>query len=175
MSQVFGFLKQSSGHVKIYSEIGQGTTIKLYVPRHIGEAVPVGVGTASTDIPTGHADEIILVVEDEAKVRHMTVDALRELGYTVVQAGDGNQALEQLALQPRIDLLFTDIVMPGMTGRQLADRALEQRSDMKILYTTGYTRNAIIHNGMVDHGVAFLAKPFSIQALARKVREVLDA
>jgi signal transduction histidine kinase len=173
LSQVFGFLKQSDGHVKIYSEIGQGTTIKLYIPRYVGEHVVSGPAASAADIPTGRSDEIILVVEDEPKVRHMSVDALRELGYTVVQAGDGDQALEQLALQPRIDLLFTDIVMPGMTGRQLADRALEQRPDLKILYTTGYTRNAIVHNGIVDYGVSFLAKPFSIEALARKVREVL--
>jgi signal transduction histidine kinase len=174
LSQVFGFMKQSNGHMKIYSEMSQGTTIKLYLPRYIGEEITSGATTARDDIPGGHADEIVLVVEDEVKVRHMTVDALRELGYTVIQAGDGNQALEQLAMQPRIDLLFTDIVMPGMTGRQLADRATEQRPGLKVLYTTGYTRNAIVHNGIVDYGVAFLAKPFSIVALARKIREVLD-
>jgi signal transduction histidine kinase/CheY-like chemotaxis protein len=174
LSQVFGFMKQSKGHLKIYSEIGQGTTIKLYLPRHIGEEFSVDAAAGRSEIPTGRSDEIILVVEDEAKVRHMSVDALRELGYTVIQAGDGNQALEQLALQPRIDLLFTDIMMPGMTGRQLADRAIAERPGLKVLYTTGYTRNAIVHNGIVDYGVSFLAKPFSIEALARKIREVLD-
>jgi CheY-like chemotaxis protein len=174
LSQVFGFMKQSNGHMKIYSEISQGTTIKLYLPRYVGADVTSGTSVARAEIPGGHADEIILVVEDEAKVRHMTVDALRELGYTVVQAGDGKQALEQIAMQPRIDLLFTDIVMPGMSGRQLADRATEERPGLKILYTTGYTRNAIVHNGIVDYGVSLLAKPFSIVALARKIREVLD-
>jgi signal transduction histidine kinase/CheY-like chemotaxis protein len=174
LSQVFGFLKQSSGHLKIYSELGQGTTIKLYLPRYVGDDPVFGTVSAKTEIPGGHSDEIILVVEDEVQVRHMTVDALRELGYTVVQAGDGNQALEQLAVQPRVDLLFTDIMMPGMTGRQLADRAVVERPGLKVLYTTGYTRNAIVHNGIVDYGVSFLAKPFSIEALARKVRDVLD-
>jgi len=174
LSQVFGFVKQSNGHLKIYSEIGRGTTIKIYLPRHFGEELTLEAQSARADLPVGHSDEIILVVEDEAKVRHMTVDALRELGYTIVQAGDGNQALEQLAVQPRIDLLFTDIIMPGMTGRQLADRALAERPDLRILYTTGYTRNAIVHNGVVDHGVSLLTKPFSIADLARKIRDMLD-
>jgi CheY-like chemotaxis protein len=105
----------------------------------------------------------------------MSVDALRELGYVVVQAADANQAMTVLEIQPRIDLLFTDIVMPDMNGRVLSDRAREKRPDLKVLYTTGYTRNAIVHNGMLDHDVAFLAKPFTIQQLAVKVREVLDA
>jgi len=174
LSQVFGFIKQSRGHVKIYSEAGRGTTVKLYLPRVSGEIPIVSSNGASSDVPAGSADEIILVVEDETRVRQMTVDALRELGYSVVQAADGNQALEQLALQPRIDLLFTDIVMPGMTGRELVDRATAQNPALKVLYTTGYTRNAIVHNGIVDYGVSFLSKPFTIGSLARKVREVLD-
>jgi len=173
LSQLFGFVKQSHGHVKIYSEVGAGTTIKLYLPRHHGEAIAPHDQARDGALPAGRADEIILVVEDEQGVRRMTVDALRELGYTVVEAADGNQALEQLALQPRVDLLFTDIVMPGMTGRQLADRAHESRPDLKILYTTGYTRNAIVHQGVVDYDVAYLPKPFSVASLARKVREVL--
>jgi signal transduction histidine kinase len=174
LSQVFGFMKQSNGHMKIYSEISQGTTVKLYLPRYVGGDVTFGTSAVHAETPGGKAEEIILVVEDEVRVRHMTVDALRELGYTVIQAGDGKQALEQLAMQPRVDLLFTDIMMPGMTGRQLADQATEARPNLKILYTTGYTRNAIVHNGIVDYGVSFLAKPFSIVALAKKVREVLD-
>jgi signal transduction histidine kinase/CheY-like chemotaxis protein len=176
LSQVFGFVKQSSGHVKIYSEIGRGTTIKLYLPRYSGHdpEAPDRVAGAAT-VPGGQAQEIILVVEDDDRVRQMSVDALRELGYTVIQAGNGDQAIERLTGHPNIALLFTDIVMPGMTGRQLADRALEIRPDLKVLYTTGYTRNAIVHNGVVDYGVSFLAKPFSIAALAVKIREVLDA
>ncbi|MCP3730087.1 CHASE3 domain-containing protein [Sphingomonas sp. MG17] len=176
LSQVFGFVKQSGGHVKIYSEPGFGTTVKLYLPRHFGEAETAGVADRGvTDLPRAKPDEIILVVEDEDRVRHMSVDALRELGYVVVQAVDANQALTVLEIQPRIDLLFTDIVMPDMNGRILSDRAREKRPDLKVLYTTGYTRNAIVHNGMLDHDVAFLAKPFTIQQLAVKVREVLDA
>jgi signal transduction histidine kinase len=174
LSQVFGFIKQSNGHVKIYSEVSHGTTIKLYLPRHFGQELKLDTVADESDVPLGRADEVILVVEDEARVRHMSVDALRELGYSVVQASDGDHALKQLALLPKVDLLFTDIMMPGMTGRQLADQATAERPALKVLYTTGYTRNAIVHNGIVDYGVSFLAKPFSIQALARKVREVLD-
>lgn len=174
LSQVFGFVKQSGGHVKIYSEIGRGTTIKLYIPRHLGVTPSVAdVEAARAALPLGSIDTIVLVVEDEEQVRHMTVDALRELGYTVVQASNGNQALEQLRLQPRIDLMFTDIVMPDMTGRVLADHAREMRDDLKVLYTTGYTRNAVVHNGVLDPGVAFLPKPFTLDQLALKISDVL--
>ncbi len=175
LSQVYGFVKQSSGHVKIYSEPGVGTTVKLYIPRHFGDAEAAPGETGPIDLPRAQGDEVILVVEDEERVRHMSVDTLRELGYVVVQASDANQALTVLTIQPRIDLLFTDIVMPDMNGRVLSDRAREQRPGLKVLYTTGYTRNAIVHNGMLDHDVAFIAKPFTVQQLATKIREVLDA
>ncbi|WP_375195741.1 CHASE3 domain-containing protein [Sphingobium sp.] len=176
LSQVFGFIKQSRGHVKIYSEPGEGTVIKIYMPRHYGPEAAVGIPVpAPAELPRARGEEIILVVEDEERVRHMSVDSLRELGYTIVQASDGEQALAMLAIQPRIDMLFTDIVMPGINGRELADRARETRPDLKILYTTGYTRNAIVHNGMLDPGLSFLAKPFTLDQLAMKVRQVLDA
>ncbi len=175
LSQVHGFVKQSGGHVKIYSEIGVGTTVKLYLPRSLSAAETAeGEAAAPVNLPRAQAGEIIFVVEDEAGVRHLTVDALRDLGYTVVQASDGSQALAGIGLQPRIDLLFTDIIMPGMTGRQLADAARQARPDLKVLYTTGYTKNAIVHNGVLDADVAFLPKPFTIEQLALKVRQVLD-
>jgi signal transduction histidine kinase/ActR/RegA family two-component response regulator len=174
LSQVFGFVKQSGGHVSIYSELGEGTTVKLYLPRHRGGTIVDRPAEADEVLPEGRADEIILVVEDEQRVRHFTVDALRELGYTAISAGGGEVALELLRHQPSIALLFTDIVMPGMDGRRLADQALVIRPDLHILYTTGYTRNAVVHNGMLDAGVAFLQKPFTIAQLARKIREVLD-
>lgn len=176
LSQVFGFVKQSNGHVKIYSEPGEGTVIKIYLPRHYGpESGARGYAVPDpADLPRARGEEIVLVVEDEDRVRHMSVDALRELGYTVVQAPDAAQALELLAIQPRIDLLFTDVVMPDMNGKLLADRARAERPGLRILYTTGYTRNAIVHNGMLDAGVAFLAKPFTLDQLAYKVRQVLD-
>jgi len=174
LSQVHGFVKQSGGHVKIYSEAGVGTTVKLYLPR--SQSAEDAAGAPSTPIEALRAagEEIVLVVEDEERVRHLSVDALRELGYTVVQASDAAQALTVLEMQPRVDLLFTDIVMPDMDGRRLADEAVRRRPDLKVLYTTGYTRNAIVHNGMLDANVAFLAKPFTYEQLALKVRQVLD-
>jgi signal transduction histidine kinase/CheY-like chemotaxis protein len=176
LSQVHGFVKQSHGHVKIYSEPGVGTTIKIYVPRHAGEEQALEAqARPAGELPHANEGEIILVVEDDERVRHLSVDALRELGYTVVQASDAAQALTVLALQPRMDLLFTDVVMPDLDGRRLADRARETRPDLKVLYTTGYTKNAIVHNGILDADVAFIAKPFTIEQIALKVRQVLDA
>ena len=175
LSQVYGFVKQSGGHVKIYSEPGHGTTVRVYLPRLLkGEPAEASAASAE-DLPRGHEDEIVLVVEDDERVRHMSSDALRELGYTVVQANGGAQALEVLAVQPKISLMFTDVVMPEIDGRRLAERARERRPDLKVLFTTGYTRNAVVHNGVLDPGVAFLPKPFTIEQLARKVRQVLEA
>jgi len=173
LSQVHGFVKQSGGHVKIYSEAGVGTTVKLYLPRSRRQEDAVTAADPAAS-PRARGEEIVLVVEDEERVRHLSVDALRDLGYVVVQASDAAQALSVLDLQPRVDLLFTDIVMPDMNGRRLADEALTRRPDLKVLYTTGYTRNAVVHNGVLDANVAFLPKPFTFDQLALKVRQVLD-
>ena len=175
LSQIYGFAKQSGGHVKIYSELGKGTTVRMYLPRFYGaEAAsapsPVQVAPAG---PPGSPEQIILVVEDEDSVRLVTVEALRDLGYTVLHAASGPEALERLDEIGAVSLLFTDVVMPGMTGRELADAAGQKRPGLKVLYTTGYTRNAVVHNGVIDPGVAFLQKPFSIDQLAAKVATVL--
>jgi len=174
LSQVHGFVKQSGGHVKIYSEPGVGTTVKLYLPRSQSAVAAASAAAAPIETLRAVGEEIVLVVEDEDRVRHLSVDALRDLGYTVVQASDAAQALAVLEMQPRVDLLFTDIVMPDMNGRRLADEAVQRRPELKVLYTTGYTRNAIVHNGMLDADVAFLPKPFTFEQLALKVRQVLD-
>ena len=174
LSQVYGFAKQSGGHVSIYSELGQGTTVKIYLPRHHGAEKPLPSAPTEFAPPSAVGEEIILVVEDETGVRRMSVDALRDLGYTVMEAADAKQALAHLAFRPQVDLLFTDIVMPEMNGRQLADKARELRPNLKVLYTTGYTRNAVVHNGVLDPGVAFLPKPFTISELSTKVRDTLD-
>jgi signal transduction histidine kinase/CheY-like chemotaxis protein len=174
LSQVYGFAKQSGGHVKIYSEVGQGTTVKLYLPRYAGDETD-SAPALSLDRPVeGKPTEIIMVVEDEDGVRQMSVQMLRDLGYTVIQASIAKQALAMLDSAPSFDLLFTDVVMPDMNGKQLADLMKQQRPGLKVLYTTGYTRNAVIHNGMLDRDVSFLPKPFTIQQLATKVRQVLD-
>ncbi|WP_395612500.1 ATP-binding protein [Allosphingosinicella sp.] len=174
LSQVFGFAKQSGGHVKIYSEPERGTTIRLYFPRHHGPAPSVADERPATgELPQGRPGQIVLVVEDEEQVRAMTVAALLELGYQVVDAAHGDDALARLGEMARLDLLLTDVVMPGMNGRELADRVLALRPGTRVLFTTGYTRNAVVHNGMLDAGTAFLAKPFTVEQLARKVAETI--
>lgn len=174
LSQVYGFVKQSGGHVKIYSEAGDGTTVKIYLPRFIGEDVEVKAEKQG-DLPRGDRQELILVVEDEPAVRQFSVDALTELGYSVIEADSALAAFRLLDAHPEISLLFTDIVMPDTNGRKLADEALRRRPGLKILYTTGYTRNAVVHNGVVDPGVELIGKPFTVEQLANKVRAVLES
>jgi signal transduction histidine kinase len=175
LSQVYGFVKQSNGHVKIYSEIGQGTTIKIYLPRYIApqeQPRPQEEPRKFKRIENA-SDYIILVVEDDDKMRQLSVEALRELGYVVLHANGAEQALEILAGHQDISLLFTDIVMPEMNGRMLAERATQLIPGLRVLYTTGYTRNAVVHNGMLDPGTEFLPKPFSIDELAAKMQRIL--
>ena len=171
LSQVYGFVKQSGGHVKIYSESPQGTTVKIYLPRSHRAETPLA--PQKQVIPLGTAQEIILVVEDEDRVRTISVAALRELGYTVVHAESGETALTKLKTHPGVTLLFTDIVMPGMNGRALATNALKDFPDLKVLYTTGYTQNAVVHNGVVDADAQLIVKPYTVDQLAMKVREIL--
>jgi PAS domain S-box-containing protein len=175
LSQVFGFVKQSGGHIKIYSELGDGTTVKLYLPRYFGKDEVAEIAKANpSEWPTAKPGETVLVVEDDAHVRKVSVQLIHDLGYEVIEAAGGAQALERMASDQRIDLVFTDIVMPGMTGRAMADEAAKLREGVKILYTTGYTRNAVVHNGVLDPGTEFLAKPYTASALAVKLRTVLD-
>jgi signal transduction histidine kinase/CheY-like chemotaxis protein len=174
LSQVYGFVRQSGGHVKVYSELGVGTSVKIYLPRLYGEAAATEQAKRLATVHRGLRSEIILVVEDEERVRALSVEALRELGYGVVEASGPRQALRMLDEGQQVTLLFTDVVMPDMSGRQLADRARVKRPNLKVLYTTGYTRNAIVHNGMLDPGTNLLTKPFSIEELAAKVRKILD-
>jgi PAS domain S-box-containing protein len=175
LSQVYGFVKQSRGHIKIYSEIGEGTTIKLYMPRAHSVA-DIEDEEATQPFPRGSTGETILVVEDDRDVRTYTCDTLRELGYVVVEAESGFAALALLDAYPQIRLLFTDIGLPGgMNGRQLADETRRRRKGIKVLFTTGYARNAIIHGGRLDPGVELITKPFSQAALASKLRDIFDA
>lgn len=173
LSQVYGFVKQSGGHVKIYSEAGQGTTVKIYLPRWIGEHEPIEP-MAETFAPEGQR-ETILVVEDDEDVRSYSAESLRELGYTVLEARDGPGALKLLRLHAHVHLLFTDVVLPnGMTGAQVQREAQQSHPNLRVLFTTGYARNAIIHHGRLDKGVHLITKPFSFAELAAKVRDVLD-
>ena len=174
LSQVYGFVKQSGGHVKIYSEVGVGTTVKLYLPRLIGDAVPASTAVDTGPPAGGDARELILVVEDEPGVRAVSVESLRDLGYRVIEADGAAAALRLLEAHPDVALLFTDIVMPEVNGAKLAEAARALRPGLKVLFTTGYTRNAVVHHGVVDAGVALIGKPFTFEALAAKVRSVLD-
>ncbi len=175
LSQVYGFVKQSGGHVKIYSEMGQGTTIKIYLPRLPGVAVDNMDTYADKPLPLGDPREVVLVVEDEPAVRRFSVEALTELGYQVLEAEGAAAALHLLDSHPEIVLLFTDVVMPDVNGAKLADEAHRRRPGLKVLFTTGYTRNAVVHNGVLDAGVEMISKPFTLDALAAKVRLILEA
>jgi PAS domain S-box-containing protein len=174
LSQVYGFVKQSGGHVKIYSEVGQGTTIKIYLPRLIGALQINAQESANAPLPLGDPREVILVVEDEPAVRRFTVEALTELGYQVLEAEGSSAALQLLDAHPEVVLLFTDVVMPDVNGAKLAAEARRRRPTLKVLFTTGYTRNAVVHNGVLDTGVEMIGKPFTLDALALKLRLVLE-
>jgi len=175
LSQVYGFVRQSGGHVKIESAVGRGTVVRIYLPRYVGDAAPKPDEDEKTPIPTNDGSVTVLVVEDEAGVRAHAVSALRELGYRVLDADSAAKAIEVIGAHPEIGLLFTDVVMPEMNGRRLSDEVHQRRPDIKVLYTTGYTRDAIVHNGTVDAGVSLITKPFTLDELARKVAEVLRA
>ncbi len=173
LATVYGAVKQLGGDIWVYSEPGQGTTFKLYFPR-VAEAaaLPPADRLATEEVP--HT-ETVLVVEDEQTVRDLTVKMLRKLGHTVLAAADGAEAIEIVKSYPApIALLLTDVVMPNMSGRQVADRLLKLRPALKVLYLSGYTDNTVIHHGILEDGVEFLPKPFSREALARKIRHVLE-
>ena len=175
LSQVYGFVKQSGGHVKIYSEPGEGTTARIYFPRANMSAATLEEPRRQARIPDLEGTETILVVEDDPDVRTYTTEILRELGYRVLEAHEGDTALTVLATEPEIKLLFTDIGLPGpFNGRQLAEEARKRRADLKILFTTGYAQNAIIHHGRLDPGVQLIVKPFSFTGLAAKIRRILS-
>ncbi|QAU49402.1 hybrid sensor histidine kinase/response regulator [Bradyrhizobium guangzhouense] len=174
LSQVYGFVKQSGGHVKIYSEVGEGTSIKMYFPRYAGGAQP-GSDDADEFVSEGVSAETILVVEDDADLRTYVSDALRDLNYRILTASSAQGALTILLQEDQhVDLLLTDVVMPGINGRELGKRAQQIRPKLKILYMTGYSRNAVVHQGRLDEGVDLLEKPVTQARLALKIRELLD-
>jgi signal transduction histidine kinase len=172
LSMVYGFVKQSNGHIRIYSEEGHGTTVKLYLPRAAGVAdqLPAEARTCGLE----HGDETILIVEDDALVREYVVTQIGRLGYDALVASNAAEALVIINGSEHIDLLFTDVIIPGgMNGRQLAIEAQKRRAGLKILYTSGYTENAIVHHGRLDAGVLLLAKPYLSSDLARMIRIAL--
>ena len=173
LSQVYGFVKQSQGHIKVYSEPGAGTSVKIYLPRHVGDPQELKRQVAEP-VRTGERSEIILVVEDDLLMRRLAADALHELGYTVFEADGAADALATLDRVADVKLLFTDVVMPDINGKRLADEAVRRRPGLKVLFTTGYTANAVVHGGVLDQGVNFIVKPFTLDQIAAKIRAVLD-
>lgn len=173
MSMAYGFVMQSGGHIRLYSEVGEGTTVRVYLPRSVASPVDTDQGTADG---LKHGNETILVVEDDPKVRETVIELLSSLGYAVLKARNAEQALTVVESGVHIDLLFTDVVMPGsLRSPEMVRRAVQIRPALKVLYTSGYTQNAIVHGGRIDPGVELLSKPYSRQQLAFKVRQVLGS
>jgi len=172
LSMVYGFVKQSNGHIKIYSEEGHGTTVKLYLPQAAG--APDALLSEASVAAVEHGDEFILIVEDDALVRDYVVTQIKRFGYHTLAASNAAEGLAIVNGPQRIDLLFTDVIIPGgMNGRQLAMEALRRRPELKVLYTSGYTENAIVHHGRLDAGVLLLPKPYVSADLARMIRTAL--
>jgi PAS domain S-box-containing protein len=175
LSMIYGFARQSEGYAKIYSEVGKGTTFKLYLPRYYGEGEDAGeVSGGLLEEHRSEHGEVVLVVEDEIAVRELVVDVLQELGYRAAEASDGLAGLKLLQSDMPVDLLVTDVGLPGLNGRQLADAARQQRPDLKVLFMTGYAENATLANGFLEPGMQMITKPFAIEALATRIRDMIE-
>ncbi len=174
LSMVYGFVRQSNGQVRIYSEVGQGTMVCLYLPRHLGEAVEADVPAEQADALRAGQGETVLVVDDEPTVRMLVTEVLEDLGYTAIEAADGAAGLKVLQSDTRIDLLVTDVGLPGgMNGRQVADAGRAARPGLSVLFITGYAENAVLSHGHLDPGMHVLTKPFAVEALASRIRELI--
>ncbi|WP_353466589.1 PAS domain-containing protein [Sphingomonas faeni] len=176
LSMIYGFARQSGGHVRIYSEVGEGTNVCIYLPRHFGEAEDTETVAEHSEAPRANAGETVLVVDDEPTVRMLVMEVLEELGYAAIEAADGASGLKLLQSDIRIDLLVTDVGLPGgMNGRQMADAARVGRPDLKILFITGYAENAVVGNGHLDPGMHVMTKPFAMEALATRIKDLIVA
>ncbi|KAB1072475.1 PAS domain S-box protein [Methylobacterium planeticum] len=174
LSMIYGFVRQSGGQVRIYSELGEGTTMCLYLPRYYGETEQAEVMPSLGDAPRAGQDQTVLIVDDEPTVRMLVTEVLEDLGYTAIEAADGPSGLKVLRSDVRIDLLVTDVGLPGgMNGRQMADAGRVSRPDLKVLFITGYAENAVVGNGYLEPGMAVLTKPFIMEALASRIRDLI--
>jgi CheY-like chemotaxis protein len=176
LSMVYGFARQSGGQVRIYSEVGEGTTMCLYLPRHTDEtSVPEEIEGPSS-VQAASEGEVVLVIDDEPTVRMLVAEVLADLGYAVIEAPDGPAGLKVLDSNARIDLLITDVGLPGgMNGRQVADAARVTRPDLKVLFITGYAENAVIGKSRLAEGMYVATKPFQMEMLAHRIREIIEA
>ncbi len=176
LSMIYGFTKQSGGLVRIYSELGGGTTVCLYLPRHIGVAEAAELALELADAPRAQQGETVLVVDDEPTIRMLVTEVLQDLGYTAIEAADGSSGLKILQSDVRVDLLVTDVGLPGgVNGRQVADAARVSRPDLKVLFITGYAENAVVSHGHLDPGMHVLTKPFAMEALASRIKDLISA
>jgi CheY-like chemotaxis protein len=174
LSMIYGFAKQSGGQVRIYSEVGRGTTVCLYFPRFVGVTESVMSSAAPAAARQAAPGESVLVVDDEDLVRMLIVDVLEDLGYLSLEAIDAKSGLKILQSSVRIDLLVTDVGLPGgMNGRQLADAARELRPDLKVLFITGFAENAVINHGHLEPGMHIMTKPFAMNAFGNKIRDMI--
>ena len=175
LSMIYGFARQSGGQVRIYSEVGEGTTVCIYLPRHYGDAVADEDASGSATISRGEHGKTVLVVDDEATVRMLLTDILEDLGHTALEAADSVAGLKLLQSETRIDLLVTDVGLPGgMNGRQMADAGRVSRPSLKVLFITGYAENAVLGNGHLEPGMAVLTKPFAVEAMATRIRSIMN-
>jgi PAS domain S-box-containing protein len=175
LSMIYGFARQSDGHVRIYSEVGSGTTVRLYLPRYRGQVAEETADERPVETPRSQSGETILIVDDEPSVRMLVTETLEELGYAAIEASDGASGLKLLQSDMRIDLLITDVGLPGgMNGRQMADAARQSRAGLKVLFITGYAENAAIGSGQLDPGMHVLTKPFNLDRLAARIKTIID-
>jgi len=176
LSMIYGFARQSGGEVRIYSEIGEGTTVCIYLPRHSSKIAVEDIAPRASELPRSERAAIVLIVDDEPTVRMLLTEIVEDLGYTAIQAGDSAAGLKVLQSDVTIDLLVTDVGLPGgMNGRQMADAARTSRPDLKVLFITGYAENAVVGNGRLEPGMAVLTKPFPIEAMAARIRSMAEA
>ncbi len=174
LSMIYGFVRQSGGQARIYSEPGQGTVVCLYLPRHVGETEAADAPRELAGAPRAEQGETVLVVDDEPTVRMLVAEVLEDLGYVAIEAADGAAGLQVLRSNARVDLLITDVGLPGgMNGRQMADAARVLRPGLRALFITGYAENAVVGNGHLERGMHVLTKPFVLEELAGKIKDIL--
>ncbi|RYF03232.1 MAG: response regulator, partial [Oxalobacteraceae bacterium] len=174
LSMIHGFARQSGGHARIYSEVGDGTTVCLYLPRYYGDVESEGAAQRAAEVARAGQGETVLIVDDEPSVRMLVTEVLADLGYAAIEATDSAAGLKILQSEARIDLLITDVGLPGgMNGRQMADAALVRRPGLQVLFITGYAENSLIGNGRLQPGMQILTKPFAVETLAMRIRDLM--
>jgi CheY-like chemotaxis protein len=174
LSMTYGFAKQSGGQVRIHSLVGEGTTMRIYLPRHLGEEDAERPQPQLAQAPRAQAGETVLIIDDDPAVRMLVTEVLEDLGYAAIEAADGNSGLKVLQSNARVDLLITDVGLPGgINGRQIADAARTSRPDLKVLFITGYAENAVMRGGYLEPGMQIMIKPFTMEALATRIQDVI--